>query len=130
MTALLFGLACENLACDLMFLAERCLEIVFQATGKVENRFFRRFLLWIEQGRIAVPADFNAAEQIGFRARHAIKTVRIELCRLAENIGVGVETYTGATTVMHFADIFQSTLRNTARETLPIETAIAGDFHL
>ncbi len=36
---------------------------------------------------------------------------------------------TGAATVMHFADIFQPTLRNTARKALAIKAAIARDFH-
>ncbi len=126
---LFLGLARENLARDLMFLAKRSLKIVLQATREVEHGLFRCFLLWVEQGRIAVPADFNPAKQISFRPRHAIKTMRIELRCLAENIRVWMETDAGAATIMHFAEFFQPALRNTPRETLAIKTAIARDFH-
>ena len=45
----------------------------------------------LDQRRIAFPADFDAAEQIGLRARHAVELRRREMRVLAENLRIGLE---------------------------------------
>ncbi len=94
----------------------------------MENSLFRSFLLRVEKRRITAPADFYAAKQIGLRTRHAIKSVRIELCGFAEDIRVRMKANARTTTVVDFADIFKPALRNAARKALAIKAAIARDF--
>src|SRR6185503_9346600 len=59
------------------------LEKILQAAREVKHRIFGRVLVLDARG-VAMPADLDTAEEIGFRARHAEQAMRIELHRLAE----------------------------------------------
>ena len=79
-------------------------EVVLEAAGKVEHRLGRD-LVWVgDQRRRAAPADLDAAEQIGLRARHLEDARRIEAGVLAEDLRVGPEAHLGAAPVRRLAD--------------------------
>src|SRR6185437_10377801 len=74
-------------------------KIILEAAGEVEDGFRREIGRSIEQGRAAMPADLDAAEEIGLCPRHAKQTCRLEFCALTENVGIGFEAHARATPV-------------------------------
>ena len=73
---------------------------------------------------------FDAAEQIGFRARHLEQALRLEGGLGAENVGVGLEADAGAAAVVDLAEIFELALGMAALETHPVELLAARDLDL
>ena len=67
-TAGLGDLAEERLIDDQLLALDVEGEKILQAAGKAEHRLGGD--LGVDEGGRATPADFDAAEQIGFRARH------------------------------------------------------------
>ena len=97
----------------------------------MERRFFGHVLDAAQQLLGAGPADFDAAEQIGLRARHLEHALGLEVGLVAENLRVGAEAHLGAAAVRRLADILQFALRLAALENHPIELLAARDldFH-
>ena len=69
-------------------------QIILQAAGEVEGVLGRNVLDALEQFGRALPADLDAAEQIGLRARHLEQALRLEGRLGAEDVGVGLEADT------------------------------------
>ena len=109
----LFRLAGKDFAGDGEFLAHGRLKIILQSAGEVEHGLFRRFRA-LDQRRIAGPADFDAAEQIGLGARHAEKPGRVEFGMRPEDFRIGMKFYLGAAPVLDVAQLLQPALRNAA----------------
>ena len=105
-------------------------EIILQAAGKVESVLGGHVLDALQQLRIAAPADFDAAEQIGFRARHLEQALRLEGGLGAEDIAVRLEADAGAAAVVDLAEVFELALGMAALETHPVEFLAARDFDL
>ena len=105
-------------------------EIILQAAGEMEAVLGRHVLDALEQFGIAAPADFDAAEQIGLRARHLEQALRLERRLGAENVGVGLEADAGAAAVVDLAEVFELALGMAALETHPIEFLAARDLDL
>ena len=105
-------------------------EIVLQAAREVETILGRHILDALQQRGIAAPADLDAAEQVGFRARHLEQALRLESGFGAEDIGVRLEADAGAAAVVDLAEIFELALGMAALETHPVELLAARDFDL
>ena len=102
---------------------DRAGEKILEAVGKVERVVLRHALDACEQVLVAMPADFDAAEQIGLGARHLEQAQRIELRLGAENLRVGLEAHLGAAPVGRAAELFELVLRLAALVNLPVELA-------
>ena len=119
--AVLLHLAGEDLV-DHQFLAlDVGGQIVLQAAGEAKHRLRGNLALRIETSGRAAPADFDAAEQIGLRARHLEQALGIEFRRLAENLLVGKEAHLGAAPIGGLADDFELGDGEAALERLPVE---------
>ena len=105
-------------------------EIVLQAAGEVEAVLGRHVVDALEQRRLAAPADFDAAEQIGLRARHLEQALRLEGGLGAENLGVGLEADLGAAAVVDLAEVFELALGVAALERHAVELLAARDLDL
>ncbi len=125
-TGLLDDAARENILGDKGLTLDCDRQVVLEATGEVEHRFRRSIVL--DQLRRAEPADLNAAEQVGLRARHGEQPCRLEGGALAEDLFVGQEPYLGAAPVHRRAELLQSALRHAAREHHAIELLAARDL--
>ena len=73
---------------------------------------------------------FDAAEQIGLRARHLEQPLRLEGGFGAENVGVRLEADPGAPAVVDLAEIFELALGMTALERHLVELLLARDLDL
>src|ERR1700722_15981026 len=82
----------------------------------------------LEQFRRAVPANLDAAEQIGLRARHLEQPLRLEDGLGAENLAVRLEADLGAAAVVDLAKIFELALGMTALERHAVELLAARDL--
>src|SRR5690606_12071973 len=98
--------------------------------GEMEYGFCWRLVLLGNQRRVARPANFHAAEEIGLGAGHAVKPCRLELRALAEDVRVGMEARARAAPVVHVAEAFQRSLRHAARKALAVELPAARDLDL
>src|SRR5690606_3448571 len=78
---------------------------------------------------ITAPSDFNADKKIGFGTRHPVKPMGIKARNLAEYFRIRMKAHPSAAAIMHFADVLESTLRDTTRKALPIKPTIASDFY-
>ena len=105
-------------------------EIVLQAAREMETVLGGHVFDALQQLGIAAPADFDAAEQIGLRARHLEQALRLEARLCAEDIGVRLEADAGAAAVVDLAEVFELALGMAALETHPVEFLAARDFHL
>ena len=105
-------------------------EIILQAAREVETVLGRHILDALQQRGIAAPADFDAAEQVGLRARHLEQALRLEGSLGAEDVGVGLEADAGAAAVVDLAEVFELALGMAALETHPVEFLAARDFDL
>ena len=105
-------------------------EIVLQAADEVKFCLGRHIIDALEQGRVAVPADFDAAEQIGLGARHLEQPLRLEGRLGAENIGIRLEPDTRAAAVVDLAEVLELALGMAALEAHAIEFLAAGDLDL
>src|SRR6266851_2890240 len=76
--------------------------------------------------------NFDAAEEIGLRARHAIEQRRTEMRLFPENVGVGVKTHRGAAPVLYRAEVLELRLRLAAavflRPQLTVARHLDGQF--
>src|SRR5690606_3540856 len=103
--SLLFSPPGEDLAGDLEIAVERRFKKILQPAGEVEDGLFRRLVLLLQKAWVAVPANFNTAEQIGLGAGHTVNSRRIEFRMCAKDLGVGLEADAGAAPVMNFAKL-------------------------
>ena len=109
---------------------QRLRQIILQALGEMECRFFRHVLDAAQQLLGAGPADFDAAEQIGLRARHLEDALRLEMRLGAEDLRIGPEAHLGAAAVRRLAGIEQFGLRLAALERHLVELLAARDLDL
>ena len=77
-----------------------------------------------------MPADFDAAEQIGLRARHLEQALRLERGLGPENVGVRFEADGGAAAVVDLAEVFELALGMAALECHLVELLAARDLDL
>ena len=77
---------------------------------------------------VAVPANFNAAEQISLRARHLEYAIGLEGGLRSEDLRVLPEADLGAAPVRRAAGFFQPAFRFAALERHPVELLLARDF--
>src|SRR5207344_1272143 len=105
-------------------------EIVLEAVGEVERLVLRHALDAVQELLVAMPADLDAAEQIGLGARHLEQALRIEFRLVAENLGVRLEAHLGAAPVRRAAELLQAAFGNAARKHLAIELTRQGDLDL
>ena len=81
-----------------------------------------------DEGRIAAPADLDAAEQVGLGARHLEQPPRVEGAALAEDLLVRLEAHGGAAPVHHGPELLQLSLRLSALELHGVELLAACDL--
>src|SRR5690606_25407500 len=124
------GAAREDLAGDGEVLAKGCGEIILQAAGEMEDGLFRDFATSRDEARVAAPADFDAAEEVGLGTGHAEDAAGIEAGMVAEYLRIGVESDLGAAAIVDVAEFLEAALRHAAGETLPVELAIARNLDL
>src|SRR5262245_16160321 len=105
----------EEGACNGFCAAERSAQEVEQSPGEFEDVFGRELPFRLQKRRIAFPANFHAAEEIGFRTRHSVQGARREM-RAAENLGVGLEAYDRAAAVRRLTQILELARSMTALE--------------
>src|SRR5262245_66663907 len=94
-------------------------DIVLEAILEMERLFLGHPV--DQQRLVADPADLDAAEQVGFGARHLEHAARIELCLGAENLRIVLETDFGASPVGDLAELLEPALRLAALEHLSVE---------
>ena len=103
-------------------------QAVAQAAGEMQHRLGRD-VGPLQQCGIALPADLNAAEQIGLGAAQAVQPHRAERQR-AEDRRIRLEPDGGAAPVMHRPGIDQLRGRFALGIALLPQHAVAGDFDL
>ncbi len=126
----LAGAAGENVGMYEGGVGERFRQIILQAIGEMKRRLFRHVLDAAQQFLLARPADFDAAEQISFRARHLEHALGLEMRLGAEDLRVRAEAHFGAAPVRRFAGFLQFRLRLAALERHAIELLAARDLDL
>ena len=105
-------------------------QIVLQALLEMEGGLLGHVLDALEQRLVAMPADFDAAEQISLRARHLEDALGHEGGLGSENLRIGPESNLGAAPVGRAAGFFQLALRLAALERHAIELLLARDLDL
>src|SRR3984957_17688583 len=105
-------------------------QVVSQPARKMKRRLRRDFRAVANERRRAMPADLDAPEQIGLRARHLEHARGIEARLSSENLGIGQKTPLGAAAVQRLADDRKPARRLTPREDLAIKRLAAGDLDL
>ena len=97
----------------------------------MERRLLRHILDAFEQGLVAMPANFDAAIEIGFRPRHLEDALGFECGLGTKNVRVGLEAHARATPVRRAASFLQFAFRLAALERHSIELLLARDldFH-
>ena len=126
-------LACaarENVGMNQRGGGERLRQIILEPVGEVKRRLFGHVVDAAQQFRGARPADFDAAEQIRFRARHLEHALGLEVRLRAENVRVGPEADFGAAPVRRLAGVLQLGLRLAALERHAVELLAARDLDL
>jgi hypothetical protein len=116
MGAVLAGASGENIWMNQRVVVNRAGNEVLQAVGKMEFRVGRNVLDAAQQFRVAMPADFDAAEQVGFRPRHVEQPLRLERRLAAKNLGIRLEAHAGAATIVDLAEPLELALRLAALE--------------
>ncbi len=94
----------------------------------MEHRLRGRLIL--DDRRITRPADLDAAEQVGFGARHTHDAGRFERSSLAEYLLIRMKTHPGAAPVHDRTELFKLGLRRAAREHHAIELLPARHLDL
>ena len=128
--ARLLDLAGEGRLDDRVLALDVAGQIVAQAAGEAEHRLGRDGGILLQQRRVALPADFDAAEEIGLRARHAEQARRLEVRARAEDLRVGLEAHPRAAPVVDAAHVLELRDRQAALEALQIELLAARHFHV
>ncbi len=129
MAARLGDLAGKDPVGDQLLAVDLAGEIVLETGREAVHGLRRDVLDALQQGRGAAPADLDAAEQVGLRARHLEQAARIEPV-LAEDLGIGMEAHLRAAPVLHPPDRLDRPLRVAAGEGLAVEGLVAGDLDL
>ena len=96
----------------------------------MERRLFRHVFDAVQKLFGAGPADFDAAEQIGLRARHLEHALGLEMRLGAENFRVRPEAHFGAAAVRRLAGVLQFALRLAALERHAVKLLAARDLDL
>ncbi len=122
-------LAAEDLGVDQRRVLQRLGEIVLQPFLEMERGLLRHVGAF-DHFLGAGPADFDAAEQVGLRARHLEHALGLEMRLGSENLRVGVEAHRGAAPVRRLAGVLQLALRLAALEHHPVELLAARDLDL
>ena len=122
-------LAAEDLGIDQRRVLQRLGQIVLQPFLEMERGLLRHVGAF-DHFLGAGPADFDAAEQIGLRARHLEHALGLEMRLGAENLRVGMEAHRGAAPVRRLAGVLQLALRLAALEHHPVELLAARDLDL
>src|SRR3546814_20504225 len=97
--------------------------MIGQTTGKLEHGGGWRVVA--DQAGIAVPADLDTPEQIGFGAGEAIKPRRLEMRGRPENLDVGNKAQRCTAPVGRRSQLFEAGRRMATGEGLPEKLAIA-----
>ncbi len=105
-------------------------EIILQPVGEMERGLLRHVGDALEQRLVAMPADFDAAIEIGLGARHLEHALGLEGGLGPENLRVGAESDLGAAPVGRAPGLFQFALRLAALERHPVKLLLARDFDL
>ena len=105
-------------------------EIILQAAGEMKTVLGGNIVDALQQFRRTFPADFDAAEQIGLRARHLEQALRLEGCFRAEDIGVRLEADARAAAVVDLAEVLELALGMAALKAHAIEFLAARDLDL
>src|SRR3546814_19746474 len=93
----------------------------------MEDGLFRDLAALRSEARVAAPADFDAAEEVGLGTGHAEDAAGIEAGMVAEDLRIGMEADLRAATIVNVAEFLEAALRHAARTTLPVELAVARD---
>ena len=99
-----------------------------ETTWIMQHRVDRRVIAGGDQFGGAAPTNFNALEEIGFRARQAIETGGAKLWRGAKDFGVGVKSDRGAAAVGGGANRRQGAFGVATAIFLAVQRAVAGDL--
>src|SRR4029077_20067137 len=122
------GFAGEDVGMHQSVGVDRGGEIILQGSGEVKAVLRRYVVQALQQSRIAAPADFDAAEQVGLRTRHLEQALRLEAGLRAENVGIRFEADSGATAVVDLAEVFELALGMAALERHSVDLLAAGDL--
>ena len=104
------------------------IEKIGEPAGEMEGVRLGRVAARLDRFGIAGPADFDAAEQIGLRARHAVDPAGVERRLGAEDLRVGQKRDAGAAPVVHRAVEHRWPQGGAALIGLAPQFAIAGDL--
>ncbi len=126
----LAGRAGENVGMHQRGAGEIAGEIVLQAFGETERGLFRHVLDALEQFLGAMPADLDAAEEVGLGARHLEHALGLERGLRPENLRIGPEADFGAAPVGRAPGLFQLALRLAALEGHAVKLLLARNLHL
>ena len=126
----LADLAGEDVGMDQRRAVQRRGEVVRQAALEVERLLLRHVVDAREQRLGARPADFDAAEQIGLRARHLEDARRLERGLGAEDLRVGLEAHLGAAPVRRAAELLRACPSACRARTPCVELLAARDLDL
>ena len=121
--------AAEDFGIDQRRVLERLGQIILQPFLEMERGLLRHVGAF-DQLLGAGPADLDAAEQIGLRARHLEHALGLELRLGSENLRIGMEAHRGAAPVRRLAGVLQLALRLAALEHHPVELLAARDLDL
>ena len=126
----LAGAAGEDVGMHQRRVLERRGQIILQPVGEMEGGLLRHVVDAAQKLLGAGPADLDAAEQIGFGARHLEHALRPEMRLGAEDVRVGPEAHLGAAAVGRAAGLLQLALRLAALEHHAVERLLARDLDL
>ncbi len=119
-----FGLAQKRARRQQVALGKARREEIAKPAWEMQPRLLGHALGPRQRG-IAAPADLDAAEQIGLGPRHAVEQRRTER-RIAENLGIGVETERRAAAVLNRSAILDRfPFGHAAAVALPPQPSIA-----
>src|SRR5262245_48150347 len=96
----------------------------------MEGGFLRDVLNALEQRLVAMPADFDAAVKVGFRARHLENALRPEGRFRSEDVRIWFEAHAGAAAIGCASGFFQFPFRLSSLESHAIERLLARDLDL
>jgi hypothetical protein len=128
MPAFPFDPAGEDVLGDARLPVDRGFQVFPESAGKVKRGLGGRVIR--DELRVAHPPDFDAAEKVCLRSRHAEKTLRLERGALAEDFFVRLEAHLGAAPVLDRAQLLQLALGRTTAERHRVQLLGARDLDL
>src|SRR3954452_3026700 len=105
-------------------------EVILQPAREMEAVLGGHVLETFQQPRITAPADLDAAEQIGLRARHLEQPLRLETGLRAKDFRIRLEADAGAAAVVDLAEILELALGLAALKGHPVKFLAARDLDL